>query len=373
MKRAFTLFFCVITILLFSLSPAGLLQGLQTNVYTQQAREKQQQYTGNLSLWHIVSFKTGGQSGVSYLRDRIRYFEQKHPYVFIQFTAYTAEEAQQALARGEFPDLISYPLGFFPDPSVFSPLPLPNQLPRNLRTVGSFDGVCYAYPYMADAYTLSIDQDMFFDQDIPLPTDVALDDPALSQLTDFLIQTSASPALGDTASPMAEFSLLHSYALTDMQLRYWQSCRTFSSDSFWEKASPCLLAPAAEILKNAESSANPLSLQTYTLRGYSDLCQCIGVNAQSASDKAAMGQAFCASLLTASAQKALQALYMLPVLPLEALYPDSPLHAQAYHDLQKYGIVPNTFAFAAQLQQPFLQLSDPAAKTLLQKIVSTGK
>ena len=72
MKRAFTLFFCVITILLFSLSPAVLLQGLQTNVYTQQAREKQQQYTGNLSLWHIVSFKTGGQSGVSYLRERIQ-------------------------------------------------------------------------------------------------------------------------------------------------------------------------------------------------------------------------------------------------------------------------------------------------------------
>ena len=72
MKKAFTLFLCILLICLLILSPSFLMQGIHKNVYTLWEQQQQEKYTGNLSLWHIVSFKTGGETGVSYLKSRIR-------------------------------------------------------------------------------------------------------------------------------------------------------------------------------------------------------------------------------------------------------------------------------------------------------------
>ena len=353
MKKAFTLFLCLFFAGLCAISPSLLLRGIHKNTYTLWAQERQARYTGDLVLWHIVSFKTGGESGVSYLKARIRAFEQQNPYVFVELRALSVPEAREAIAAGEFPDLVSFPLGFFADASALCPLPANGSLLRPFRQVGRSGGKVYAYPYMADFYTLSANPDAFFAGDTPLSLETEWSAPALSEWTQALLSAgtfSASLSRPAGSFPEAALFCTRNGALAEESRSFWQSAPADAS-AFWAGEVPLLLSPAAEI-KRAESQSTVLSPQVYGFSDYTDLCQLIGVRAGMDAPKEAICQEFAAALLSRTAQRALASLYLLPTTAQEDLYADAPLYHQEYTRLQKCARVPNSFAFAAAPQLP---------------------
>ena len=68
MKKFFSFVVCILSIAFLLMAPAFIAGGIHKNVYTLRAEKLANQYTGSLQIWHIVSFKTGGESGVSYLK-----------------------------------------------------------------------------------------------------------------------------------------------------------------------------------------------------------------------------------------------------------------------------------------------------------------
>lgn len=353
MKKAFTLFLCLFFAVLCALSPSLLLQGIHKNTYTLWEQKRQARYTGDLVLWHIVSFKTGGESGVSYLKARIRAFEQKNPYVFVELRALSVPEAREAIAGGEFPDLVSFPLGFFADASALCPLPANSSLLRPFRHAGRSGGKIYAYPYMADFYTLSANPDAFFAEDMPLSLETEWSAPALLEWTQALLSAgtfSASLSRPLLAFPEAALFCTRNGALSGKSRSFWQNAPADTS-AFWAGEVPLLLSPAAEV-KRAESQNTVLSPQVYGFSDYTDLCQFIGVRAGMDTQKEAICQEFAAALLSRTAQRALSSLYLLPTTAQEDLYADAPLYHQEYARLQKCARIPNSFAFAAAPQLP---------------------
>lgn len=352
MKKAFTLFLCLFFAVLCALSPSLLLQGIHKNTYTLWEQKRQARYTGDLVLWHIVSFKTGGESGVSYLKSRIRAFEQKNPYVFVELRALSVPEAREAIAGGEFPDLVSFPLGFFADASALCPLPANSSLLRPFRQVGRSGGKIYAYPYMADFYALAANPDAFFSEDTPLSLEGEWSAPALLEWTQALAAGNFSHCLSrpPLAFPEAALYCARGGSLSPEALSFWMGDASDAA-AFWTGDAPLLLCPAAEI-QRAEGQNNTLSPQVYGFSDYTDLCQLIGVRAGMDTQKEAICQEFAAALLSRTAQRALSSLYLLPTTAQEDLYADAPLYHQEYARLQKCARVPNSFAFAAAPQLP---------------------
>ena len=353
MKKAFTLFLCFACLAFLVLSPAFIVGGVHKNTYTIREQKQREQYRGSLTLWHIVSFKTGGTSGVSFLRSQIRSFEKQHPYVFIDLVPLTPEEAEKKLAAGERPDLCSFPLGFMGNAADFSRLPAAESLLPAYTDCGGQDDDCYAYPYMADFYTLSANPDAFFAGDTPLSLETEWSAPALSEWTQALLSAgtfSASLSRPAGSFPEAALFCTRNGALAEESRSFWQSAPADAS-AFWAGEVPLLLSPAAEI-KRAESQSTVLSPQVYGFSDYTDLCQLIGVRAGMDAPKEAICQEFAAALLSRTAQRALASLYLLPTTAQEDLYADAPLYHQEYTRLQKCARIPNSFAFAAAPQLP---------------------
>ena len=374
MKKAFTLFLCLAFTGLLFLSPSLIMQGIHKNTYTLWEQKKQSSNTGNLTLWHVVSFKTGGETGVSYLKSRIRSFEKNNPYVFIQLKALTVEEAEAAIAEGEFPDLISFPLGFNINVSQLCALPEQRSLLQPYRNVGRYQNALYAYPYMADFYTLCCNQDALFYEDISLPFDSELSADALSELTELFASSVFELSLGNTAPSSAPLSYLftRNSSLSPEHLQFWQRDLYRSSDDFWEKQSALLLCPAAEAKKaEAQNLTNAITLKTYAFSDYTDLCQLIAVRANLDTKKEQMCQAFASSLLSDTAQKNLTSLYLLPTTLQEGIYEDTPLYLQEYAHMSSSACVPNHFALiTANAQNNRLLFSDAAQ---CREILQPGK
>ena len=96
-------FLCAVSLLLIAVCPLMLQSG---GVAAETAP-----YKGVLTLWHITGWRSGASSFEAYLRGRIRSFEAGYPYAFIELKSLSAQEATEALAAGEAPDILSYPLG----------------------------------------------------------------------------------------------------------------------------------------------------------------------------------------------------------------------------------------------------------------------
>lgn len=154
MKKVFCVIAAAAVAAFLILSPAFISKGLGKSIFEVMEEEKTRRYEGNIELWHVVSFKTSAKSGYSFLCERMKTLSKTLPYVYINVSGMTAEEAEQRFLKGERPDVVSYPAGFklsgelieldyreFAEPFI--------NFPKN------------AYPYMADSYVLLINEELF--------------------------------------------------------------------------------------------------------------------------------------------------------------------------------------------------------------------
>lgn len=97
-----------------------------------------------LRLWNVDTFEGGRGSRTSFLR---RVSENYRKDVFVLVTSYTAAGAEEAMERGEFPDLISFGIGF--SAHLGYALPLDEEFAG-----GRVNGKTLAVPWCKSAYFL---------------------------------------------------------------------------------------------------------------------------------------------------------------------------------------------------------------------------
>lgn len=360
MKKFFSLLFCFATIAFLLLAPAFIAGGIHKNVYTLRAEKLAEKYTGPLSLWHIVSFKTGGESGVSYLKNRAAEFEKINPYVFITVNAMTAEEAEQRLQNGERPDILSFPLGFSVE-ALLAELPETQaELLPSVKSIGQKGLQTLAYPYMMGFYTMTINQEVFFSSGATLPIGSGLPRANFHYLTyhaeqDWKEEEAHVLSYSDTygLSPLKTLEYFREEGENDFFTGappddYAPAASAFLGDgteSFLKGKAALLLAPAADYEKLLlDQRASSLSMTTFAFSDYTDLVQMVGVCRTEDSAKRNMCQDFCASLLRLKAQKGLENLKMLPVVQLPSIYEGQTLYLEEYERLANSAVIPNAFA-----------------------------
>lgn len=362
MKKPLMLLICVATVAFLALTPVLIVGGLNKNTYTLREAEQRSKYQGSLSLWHIVSFKTGGESGVSFLKSRISAFEQQNPYVFIDLYALTPQEAEEKLQAGETADLYSFPLGFFQDSSQFCSLAEREDLLPAYQDVGTDRGTIYAYPYMADFYVLACNQDMFFSKDIPLSLDTTIshenliaalaglpgDDEQKGHISALALSNTygldPSQALLNLNTPTDENFLYEGQLPMERPINSFDISLDGGSELFLDGKAAMLLCPSAEYEKLLlDKRANALSLTCYQISHYSDMVQLIGLGVQVSGAKQRMCEDFANTLFSEKSQKQLENLKMLPVVQAEAIYEGQPLYLEEYEALGRQGLIPENF------------------------------
>ena len=105
------------------------------------------EYKGIITLWHIDTFEGGVGSRKQFLSSLSREFEKKNAGVLIMAIEHTAESAEQALAEGKTPDLISFGAG----------VKVKNMRPLDISVSaygGGYNGNVYAVPWARGGYCL---------------------------------------------------------------------------------------------------------------------------------------------------------------------------------------------------------------------------
>lgn len=323
--KPFTCFLFAVALIVIALSP-WLIQS-----YYSQTPENVP-YKGILTLWNITGWRTGGSSCTSFLKKRIADFESRNAYLFIDLVDFTAAEAEQALQKGEAPDIISYPLGFNTDLPL-SPLPHKDTI---------FPGISgEAYPYMCGAYCLLINADMLDEHGLFPPggwgvrPDELLSMAQLGVCFDSENGCSALPAIavhkypepegpdaGATERPVSQDAAL---GLTITA--YTDGLRCFCSGQ-----AGVLIASQRQLFeanKQFEEGSAPAFLP-YALSGYTDMVQLISVVSSEDEKKQLACEDFAGYLLEERVQSKLTALGVFPALPGLEIYEDNDCQKSMY-------------------------------------------
>ncbi|MGI6168762.1 MAG: hypothetical protein ACOYI4_03465, partial [Christensenellales bacterium] len=178
--RPITLIFALLVAATLVWGPGVLRSEQAQNRFYEWLEGDKPQWTGILELWHIVEWRTGGDSGVAYLNDRASAFESRTPGVFIETTGMTAQEAKQRLQSGERPDLVSFPTGYEP-PMQMKTLTMPENVRPALAQSALVEGEVRALPYMYGGYMLIANRTLFLQMGMDLPLDGEWDPVLLSE------------------------------------------------------------------------------------------------------------------------------------------------------------------------------------------------
>ncbi len=113
--------------------------------------------TGIVRLWNIDTFEGGKGSRTAFLNRVSAAYEKAHPGVYIMVSSYTAEGAAAAFKEGNFPDMLSFGVGFADAAEEC--------LKINGRAFpgGTVGGECRALPWCRGGYALFCLEDGFSD------------------------------------------------------------------------------------------------------------------------------------------------------------------------------------------------------------------
>ncbi len=323
--KPLTYFLCAVTLVIIMLSPWLILSQYQ-------APAEAVTYHGIVRLWHITQWRTGGSSGTSFLSQRIAAFETYNPYVIIEIESLTQEQAQQALAAGETPDIISYPAGSEWN-LTFAALPQKDlTVPLQTDT---------AYPYMCGGYCILINTDMADENGLFLTDDWGIRPDDLLAAAPLGVCYDAEDGFSSLPS-----IALHTYPLdTELNISTWDrpqmpdaalqlSPADFEDgfEAFCEGQACVLVASHRQLfeMRQRYMQGDAPSFCAYAIGGYTDMVQCVSVCACDDEKKQAVCTAFSEYLVSDSAQSKLEAIGVLPVAQELEIYEDDACLAAMY-------------------------------------------
>lgn len=165
--------FCIISTLLIIAYliyiPTYILDNIDRNEYLEMLTEEPEPYTGVLELWHIVGFKPSIGSLSTWLSEIAKSIESAHFGVYINVTAMTLEECEVRMARGEWADIYSYPMGWG-YAELFQPLSV--ELPAlagDAAGCGVYEENLLSVPYVMSGYLLAWNYLLLVEQGVEIP------------------------------------------------------------------------------------------------------------------------------------------------------------------------------------------------------------
>ena len=136
------------------LAPPRLQAALGQDPLRELLQGEREPWSGVVTIWHVVGFKTAQGSITAYLESCAALYEQEHPGVYVEVLGMEKGEMQERLMRGEAPDIWSFPGGLL-YPERLQPLGITEFPPlrKGLAPAG-WEGITYAVPYLYSGYYL---------------------------------------------------------------------------------------------------------------------------------------------------------------------------------------------------------------------------
>ena len=148
MKLALAVVLSVLSIIFLLFAPSLFMPELEKNIYTVREEQRQDNFEGFLTLWHIADYPNSGRAQLNRCISQI---EKQNLHVFIDAKNLTVKSASDLIQKGQFPDIISFSSGLFEDPSALTQVPPHKAILPKLQATCEWDGRQYAYPYMVTA------------------------------------------------------------------------------------------------------------------------------------------------------------------------------------------------------------------------------
>ncbi|HYE09476.1 MAG TPA: extracellular solute-binding protein, partial [Patescibacteria group bacterium] len=182
LKRAFTLFLCLLMAALVILGP-GLLQKYRVDYNKSYEHMKSEiPWRGVITVWDYPRLNTQNGTRLTWISAKIKQFEKLHPGVYIDFkeldetNGYTLLKA--AAVTGAYPDVA--PVGsdyYFMSEGLLEELDgditeaeKADFLPGALESA-SYRGKLYGMPWMMTGYTMLLNTQLFSEKNVPVPQD----------------------------------------------------------------------------------------------------------------------------------------------------------------------------------------------------------
>lgn len=183
LRRAAAALMFVLILAALYFAPPYLRAALRRNAYTEMFAGDQEPYTGVITVWHVVEFKPYRGGLAALLKTWGKALEQQHYGIFYKVLAMTPEEADARTARGETPDILSFPAGYS-DGEELSRLPLSAPaIKGNLLAAGQDKGL----PYAMSGYCLLLRTEYLQERSLKAPA--ALEQGALAHMQQELTYT----------------------------------------------------------------------------------------------------------------------------------------------------------------------------------------
>ncbi len=351
MKRInlLALLLCTAFVALFALAPAFVETGLSADFARQWLSPKREEWQGVLRVWHVALWQTGKGSGASFLAARGKEFERRYPGVFIEVESMTPSGALERFARGEAPDVVSFPGGWGQAATLtaFAEAERPSGVYEHLLASGRSGEAQLALPYMLSCYMLMYDEDVFSDADIepPVQAEEANFTRLCATLTYSKRQGRKTVSVVGLEIPEIP-GILPAAALLERGLIPGANSHIEGSAAFKARAAGMAIGGVRDL---AEPERYTFSAKLEPLLGFTDMVQYVGVWKTARQEAKPYAKRFAASLLDESAQKKLEGLYAFPVREIESMYDAEPLLKEISIEIAKAG-VPRAFSYAKRLE-----------------------
>ena len=276
-------------------------------------------------------------------------------------------------------------------PRIFPGFPPRREPSPAYADCGSQDDDCYAYPYMADFYTLACNQDLFAAQDVPTPLDSGISYEnfiaALSRLSFYGGRPADSPLSLTVTSglhPKAALLWLKTAASGEDWLegdlpwiRLWAlfpSRRTVAGKCFFRENPPCISALPQNMnsfFRPAGQFPEPLQLFHFQLFGYGADDRPDG---HGGFRQICGGPGFCPAASLEKAQKGRGRHENAAGYVSGRVYEGQTLYLEEYASLGANGNIPNNFLLAANQKKrwtPRWTLLSPVTKISKRKVTKS--
>jgi hypothetical protein len=367
--KPFTFFLFLFTVLFLIFAPALIRSGLKKD----NPSVKNQGFRGILSLWQVNGWQPGASSIGAYLKKCVTRFENKNVYVFIEVTTLTPAKAAERIRAGELPDMISFPTGFFADPSLLSPLDDTAYSSASLASSCEYGGKQYAFAFLVNPYLLFCNEDILYEKEIETETmdKLSLDTLfktastlsytkqegkktkqiyGMAQQEEYITSPFASLAFfrdpqppktdtPDAATPQDTQTLSGpAYAITAAPQK--------GLELFMNRQAAFLISPASALSTLKNSDKSPPAYRACAFSAYSDMVQYLGIVKTEDKAKLSICKSFLYSLLNEKNVKSASDILCLPVTYSGELFTEEPVLKEAYQTLIQEGVFPNAFTYA---------------------------
>jgi hypothetical protein len=295
-------------------------------------------FTGIITLWHIVGFKPYEGSAGSWLIGWTKKFERRYSGVFIEVLSMTPEEAEQRLARGEKPDMYSFPLGWsYPD--RFKKLDSGDRaFIGNLDACGMAEGDCYAVPFMTSGYMLLINTEFAQEQSFSMPKKA-------EEINSLWLNEAQKSLSFQKGRKKARIEGLAS--APEIAAYLGIGSETADPEAFKSKNAAMVISDLrfAGDISRALEEGNGFLFEAYPLTSYTDLVQLLAVARDTDEEKAVYAAKFINLILDEKTQASLVKEGVFPVIALAEKpeeMPKLPSMAAGYLDDP---VVPNAFLY----------------------------